>query len=146
MANKSTTNLRIFERPVDERTYEKGWKEILKTHFKCEDVQLVGRKGQSQYGLDVIGFRIKGGEKEEIGVQCKLKSTGTPLTKAEVEEEIDKLLARPIALPTKYYIVSTSLNDVKMLEAQSAAEQKLKKEGKSIPRPSIASRPRASAS
>ena len=75
---------RIATKPVNDKIYELGWKAILEVHYKCTEVQLGGRNGQKQYGLDVMG-NLNGNPDEEIGIQCKWKGEGKKLTKLEID-------------------------------------------------------------
>jgi len=59
------------------------WKRILQD----QNLQLVGRKGQSQQGVDLIGRRD--GTLNWIGIQCKVR-TGGHLTREEVREDATK--------------------------------------------------------
>jgi hypothetical protein len=63
--------------------------------------------------LDIIGHRDRD-PKQIVGIQCKLKSGRSKLTKKEVAEHIDKALAYRPPL-SEYFIVATSKDDEKLL-------------------------------
>lgn len=122
---------RIATKPDNDKLYELGWKAILEVHFKCTEVQLCGRNGQKQYGLDVIG-NLNGNPNEEIGIQCKWKGEGKTLTVSEIDAEIAKLKTRPAGLPKKYYIVTTAPHDQNLQNHAAEIQKTLRDNGKDI--------------
>ena len=82
----------------------------------------VGTRGQKQHGLDIIGLRDRD-PNQIVGIQCKLKSGRSKLTKKEVRDEIKKAL-RYKPLLSEYFIVTTSKDDAVLLPiAQQAMQQ-----------------------
>jgi hypothetical protein len=124
---------RSFPKPANDKIYEVGWKSILEVAFNCDDARVHGRNGQGQYGLDVTGFQKTDTGRVEIGIQCKWKGPIEKLTKAEVREEIGKLLKRPSTLPKKYYVVATSPNDVNIKEEEESLQKLFTDAGLSSP-------------
>src|ERR1700722_11970428 len=55
------------------------------------DVKRLGRSGQRQYGIDLLGYR-NGDLKNLAGIQCKKKQPNKTLTTTEVRKEVRKAL------------------------------------------------------
>ena len=96
-------------KPSDEQVFERCneilWRCVLGDHT----VQLHGRRGQEQHGVDLTGLR-DGQPERIVGVQCKLKSEGQRLTEAEVRAEVEKALTFSPPL-SEYTIVTTAPDD-----------------------------------
>lgn len=77
------------------------------------NTQRNGRQGQPQAGVDIFG-RPHNGE-EWFGVQCKLKDDlfKTPLTKTEIQSEVDKAKTFQPRL-SEFVIATTAPKDVKI--------------------------------
>ncbi|MCY4399765.1 MAG: hypothetical protein OXE96_10555, partial [Gemmatimonadetes bacterium] len=100
-----------ISKPSDEQAFERCneilWRCILGDH----SVQLHGRRGQEQHGVDLTGLR-DGQPESIVGVQCKLKSEGQRLTESEVRAEVEKALTFSPPL-SEYIIVTTAPDDEK---------------------------------
>ena len=116
-------------KPSDEQAFERCneilWRCVLGDHT----VQLHGRRGQEQHGVDLTGLR-DGQPESIVGVQCKLKSEGQRLTEAEVRAEVEKALTFSPPL-SEYTIVTTAPDDerIQKLAHQlsiSASENRVK--------------------
>jgi len=98
-------------KPSDEQAFERCneilWRCVLGDH----SVQLHGRRGQEQHGVDLTGWR-DGQPESIVGVQCKLKSEGQRLTESEIRAEVEKALTFSPPL-SEYIIVSTAPDDEK---------------------------------
>ena len=101
-----------ISKPCDEQTFERCNVMLWRCILGDESVQLHGRRGQRQRGVDLIGLR-DGKPEQIVGVQCKLKSEGQVLTEAEVRKEVEKALTftPPLA---EYFIVTTAPDDQKL--------------------------------
>ena len=101
-----------ISKPCDEQTFERCNVILWRCILGDESVQLHGRRGQRQRGVDLIGLR-DGQPEQIVGVQCKLKSEGQVLTEAEVRKEVEKALTftPPLA---EYFIVTTAPDDQKL--------------------------------
>ena len=95
-------------KPRDEQAFERCNEILWRRILRDETVQLHGRRGQKQYGVDLTGIR---GDRPEnlVGVQCRLKSEGQSLTEAEVQAELQKALT--FAPPLSEYIIVTTAPD-----------------------------------
>jgi hypothetical protein len=54
--------------PANEQDFERLCLLLLREHWKCPDVELFGRKGQSQQGIDILDLA---GRERPIAAQCK---------------------------------------------------------------------------
>jgi hypothetical protein len=72
-------------------------------------VKRLGRSGQRQYGLDLLGYR-NGDTKKLVGIQCKKKQPNKTLTAAEVQVEVRKALKYKPLL-SEYIIITTAPDD-----------------------------------
>ncbi len=109
---------RQIPKPSDEQAFERCNEILWRCVLGDPAVQLHGRRGQKQHGVDLTGLRD--GEPERIvGVQCKLKSEGQKLTEAEVRAEVKKALT--FSPPLSEYIVVTTAPDDE--EIQKLARQ-----------------------
>src|SRR3984885_6750106 len=75
-------------------------------------VKRLGRSGQRQYGIDLLGYR-DGNLKKLVGIQCKKKQPNKALTTTEVRTEVRKALKYNPRL-TEYIIVTTAPDDTKL--------------------------------
>jgi hypothetical protein len=75
-------------------------------------VKRLGRSGQKQFGIDLIGYR-KQNLKTLVGIQCKKKKPNQVLTATEVRAEVRKALKYKPAI-SEYIIVTTAENDRKL--------------------------------
>src|ERR1700688_782679 len=68
-------------------------KSVILLRLLLEDpgVKKLGRSGQKQYGIDLIGYR-KASLNRPVGIQCKKKKPGEALTAKEVRAEVRKAL------------------------------------------------------
>ena len=99
-------------KPRDEQTFECCNEILWRCILRDATVQLHGRRGQRQYGVDLTGIRDDQPE-NLVGVQCRLKSEGKSLTEDEVRAEVVKALTYSPLL-TEYVIVTTAPDDGKL--------------------------------
>lgn len=83
-------DLRTIDIPkiTDGEKFEHLCRDLWRNNPDYESIVLNGRKGQTQFGVDVFGRNVK--TEEWLGIQCKVKATGQALTKADIETEINK--------------------------------------------------------
>ncbi len=99
-------------KPSDEQAFERCNRILWRCILRDETVKLYGRRGQNQYGVDLIGIRENTPDRI-VGVQCKLKGYGKNLTEVEVRSEVEKALAfRPLL--SEYIIVTTAPDDANL--------------------------------
>ncbi len=99
-------------KPRDEQAFERCNEVLWRCFLGDDSVQLHGRRGQAQHGVDLAGIR-DGQPDSIVGVQCKLKSEGQKLTEAEVRDEVAKALTFSPLL-SEYIIVTTAPDDSAM--------------------------------
>jgi len=105
--------------PANETEFEKNCVVLFRELLGDPNTKRVGTKGQRQQGLDIVGHRNRHSS-QIVGIQCKLKSGKSKLTKTEVNDEIKKALGYKPQI-SEYFIVATSKDDIKLL--QFAQEQ-----------------------
>lgn len=99
-------------KPSDEQAFERCNEVLWRCILNDDNVQCFGRRGQRQYGVDLVGRR--GGKSDRIvGIQCKLKGEGQLLTEKEVRDEVEKALGFTPPL-SEYIIVTTASDDAKL--------------------------------
>ena len=99
-------------KPSDEQAFERCNEILWRCVLGDRSVQLHGRRGQEQHGVDLTGLR-DGQPERVVGVQCKLKGEGQKLTEAEVRAEVEKALTFLPPL-SEYIIVTTAPDDEKI--------------------------------
>lgn len=97
-----------FNLPKPTNEYE--FEDMVEDYFKFNygDAQKYGRKGQKQYGLDIICPTNQG--KQVIGVQCKKYSS---LSSQDIDDILDDIKDMPLSM-TKLVIATTASTDVKI--------------------------------
>jgi len=109
--------------PGDEYSFEKLSCDLWNKICNNNSFQLVGRKGQKQDGVDVIG-RDK--SNNLIGIQCKWKGIGKNLTDKEIQDEVEKTKKFEPPL-SEYYILTTAEKDGELEKlARNITDQHLK--------------------
>lgn len=74
------------------------------------NVNLHGRSGQKQDGVDVYARKISNPNSNWTGVQCKVRSTNRSFTKKELQDEVDNALKFNPSL-SEYYLFTTLSRD-----------------------------------
>lgn len=119
-------NATQISKPTEDVDFEKKCVFLFREILNDPNVKRVGRRGQSQQGVDVIGHRNRDA-KRLVGVQCKVKEEGKELTDTEVRQEVKKALTYSPKL-VEYIIVTTAKDDIKLQQlAQQLARQQAKK-------------------
>ncbi len=103
----------IFDLPKlkDDSFFEDLVCDIFSRKFINPNLQRFGRKGQAQYGLDILGFNF--GTNEIEGIQCK-NHLDVPTNKiqsvmeADITESLEKLKKAGIKLNNFYYVTSAA--------------------------------------
>jgi GNAT superfamily N-acetyltransferase len=101
--------------PRDWTTFEKLCRALWAREWACETVQLHGRSGQKQHGVDIYATPYGGAD--YYGIQCKAKSSAggmiANLTDADIREEVEKAKTFVPRLK-KYIIATTAASDVEI--------------------------------
>ena len=137
--NKNTISSRAIEmsefgppqipKPTDEQAFERCNVILWRCVLKDPTAQAYGRRGQRQYGVDILGCR-DGRPEKPVGIQCKLKGGGKLLSEKEVRDEVEKAMGFNPPL-SEYIIVTTAPNDTSLqslaLELSKAKSEQLKR-------------------
>jgi len=111
---------------VDDSLFEHLCRDLWKSDKKNELVNINGRNGQFQAGVDVFGRIIENGE--WFGIQCKVRKTNQYLTTEEIFDEIEK--AKMFNPTISEYILCTTLDrDAKFQELERNICDELKAQG-----------------
>ncbi len=102
--------------PANWQDFEALCRDLWRQQWSDPATQRNGRQGQPQHGVDVFGRPGQGAD--WAGVQCKLKSqiTGSRLTAAEIEAEVEQARQFNPALAS-FTIATTAPADVRAQEA-----------------------------
>lgn len=108
-------DLRTLDIPkiTDGEKFEYLIRDIYRNNSEYEFVELNGRRGQSQQGVDI--FARKEATGEWIGIQCKCRAKGKNLSRSDIELEIKKAKDFNPKIST-LYIYTTCDRDVKVQE------------------------------
>ncbi|QND47700.1 restriction endonuclease [Rhizobium lusitanum] len=110
-------------KPENHQDFERQCAILWSEKLKDPNLQRLGRSGQNQHGLDIIGIRDDDPRKR-VGIQCKLKSGNGKLTEKEVLREFQAALAIKPPL-TEFHIVTTADRDteIQLFADRLAVEQ-----------------------
>jgi len=93
----------LFPIPRDENDFEDLCVDLLRLHWNRPKLHRFGRKGQRQFGIDIID---EAGTPPLCAGQCKLREYGKSLSATEISAEVNK--ARKFVPPLgKYGILTT---------------------------------------
>lgn len=84
-------------------------KDILKQNTLYQNINIHGRSGQKQDGIDVFAREVE--TRSWIGVQCKVRSTNKPFTRSELLDEINQAKEFNPKIE-KYYLYTTLSRDI----------------------------------
>lgn len=93
-------------------------------------VKRLGRSGQRQYGIDLLGYR-DGNLKKLVGIQCKKKQPNKALTTTEVRTEVLKALKYSPRI-TEYIIVTTVPDDTNLDKLATQLTKRQRDKGRKI--------------
>ncbi len=103
-----------IDRPADEQAFERASRVLWSCELDDPNVQLYGRRGKNQYGVDLFGIR-NGDPNRVVGVQCKQMMIGKELSEASLRAEVKKALTfKPLL---SEYIICTTADDDPDLQA-----------------------------
>ena len=101
-----------LRRPKDNQLFEELIRDLFAKHWRDLNVQVNGRTGQKQDGVDVYGRPNQ--SHLWFGIQCKLREDGG-LTRTDIEKEIQ--MARSFRHPLDTFIIATTLPRDNTLQA-----------------------------
>jgi hypothetical protein len=127
MAGYQATQIR---KPENETAFEKNTSVLFRAFLNDPNVQRLGRRGQKQYGIDLIGHRNRD-PRAPVGVQCKLKGGNRKLSAKEIKTEVGKALKFKPTL-VEYFIVTTAPNDTKLTALAATLSKQQAGKGRKI--------------
>src|ERR1039457_1882827 len=89
---------------TDEHEFERLCLELLRLHWSRPTLQLFGKRGERQFGIDILDL---GGQTPLLAAQCKLKEEHKNLTPSAIQHEVDEATKFIPALG-KYAILTTA--------------------------------------
>jgi hypothetical protein len=89
--------------PQSEVAFEKLCLALLKRHWNRPGLELFGKKGEDQYGVDIFDTL---GEDPIFAAQCKLKEQTKSLTPGAIKEEVEKAKTFPSRID--HYVILTT--------------------------------------
>ena len=93
-----------FQIPKNEADFERMCLELLRRHWSLPGLELFGKRGEAQYGIDILDTS---GSVPVFAAQCKLKEENKTLPPLEIQAEVDKA-KQFIPLLGKYAILTTA--------------------------------------
>jgi len=75
------------EQPANDRDFEILCLRLLRKHWSCPTLELYGRKGERQHGVDILDT---GGGETLRAAQCKLRDRTKAISSVDIRLEIDK--------------------------------------------------------
>lgn len=120
-------DLRTIQIPKidDSVQFETLCRDIWKNNSEFENVDINGRPGQAQEGVDVFGRNSTSGN--WFGIQCKVRKTNKYLTKDEIYKEINKAKLFNPKL-TDYILCTTLERDVNFQKLGREISDELREE------------------
>src|ERR1051326_6899206 len=92
-----------YPKPKNEQDFEELCLQLLRRHWGAPQLQLYGRRGEEQHGIDIVdssgGIPLR-------AAQCKLKEDGKVLSANEVSKEVAKV--KRSKLPVDVYLIMTT--------------------------------------
>lgn len=98
--------------PEDDADFEEKCVILFREVLGDPNVHRLGRSGQAQSGVDLVGNR-NSDPKKVVGIQCKLRAPGHLLKAKEVRDEV-RMAVKFTPHLTEYIIATTAPNDVKL--------------------------------
>jgi hypothetical protein len=127
MTGYSPTHIPI---PKNHADFERKATVLFREILKDPAAKRLGREGQAQYGIDIIGYAA-GNTSRIVGIQCKKKTPNQVLTAKEVRDEVRKALKYKPAI-YKYIIITTAPKDRKLEQLAQTLTQAQKAKGRKI--------------
>ncbi|HWM90484.1 MAG TPA: GreA/GreB family elongation factor [Thermoanaerobaculia bacterium] len=101
----------LYPKPDNEVFFESFCLKVFSAHLKLPHLQKYGRRGQSQFGIDLLSAQPDG----VLGIQCRLKTTSKGLTVEEVDAIIED--ARTFTPPLNELVIATTASRDPVLQS-----------------------------
>jgi hypothetical protein len=76
-----------FAIPTNDDDFEKLCRDILRLHWSCPGLEIFGKRGERQFGIDLLDLS---GKDPLYAAQCKLKEEHKNLPPADIEAEVNE--------------------------------------------------------
>ena len=121
-------DLRTIDIPriTDSVRFEQLCRDLWKNDDVNDPVSFNGRPGQAQDGVDVYGRNTSTGD--WFGIQCKVRTEGSALTKKEIDAEIEQAKKFNPSL-RRYYLCTTLKRDATIQKIERTIIEELSKSG-----------------
>jgi hypothetical protein len=106
--------------PTSDETFEELCLAILKRHWAREGLERFGKKGERQFGVDILDVL---GESPLHAAQCKLKEVWKTLEPAEIRTEVDKAKLFPSKLDHYAILTSAKVSTAAQLAVQAINQE-----------------------
>jgi hypothetical protein len=127
MAGNTPTHIPI---PKNHADFERKAVVLFREILKDPSVKRLGRDGQEQFGVDLVGYRDEKISKV-VGIQCKKKAPTSTLTETEVRDEVKKAL-KYVPKLQEYIIITSAKNDTALDQLAQKLSQAQAKKGRKI--------------
>ena len=127
MAGTTPTHIPI---PKNHADFERKAVVLFREILRDPSVKRLGREGQEQFGVDLVGYRDEKVSKV-VGIQCKKKAPTSALTEVEVRAEVKKALKYSPKL-NEYIIITSAKNDTALDQLAQKLSQAQAKIGRKI--------------
>lgn len=127
MAGNTPTHIPI---PKNHADFERKAVVLFREILKDPSVKRLGREGQEQFGVDLVGYRDEKISKV-VGIQCKKKAPTSTLTETEVRDEVKKAL-KYLPKLQEYLIITSAKNDTALDQLAQKLSQAQAKKGRKI--------------
>jgi hypothetical protein len=97
-------------KPKDWQDFERKTRQLFASVLSDPNVQMHGRSGQPQHGVDIWGYR-NNERSRAVGIQCKRVDDRISAAELEAEVEKAKCFDPPI---TEFFLVTTASRDAKL--------------------------------
>lgn len=94
-----------YPHPDNEKSFEKFCLKLLKRHWNNPHLELLGLRGEKQFGIDIIDLSASTPFR---AAQCKHHEPHMTIPPAEIEEEVAKALTFETSLSLEHYAILTS--------------------------------------
>lgn len=92
-----------YQQPANEKDFEILCLILLQKHWSCPTLELYGRKGEEQHGIDILD--VSGADLLRAA-QCRLLDPGKTIPPAQIRELVEE--AKKFALPLNVYWIMTT--------------------------------------
>src|SRR5258707_6598962 len=116
--------------PKNHADFERKSVVLFQELLSDPSVKRLGRSGQKQYGIDLLGYR-NGDLKKLVGIQCKKKQPNKTLTTTEVREQVRKALKYKPQL-SEYIIITTAGDDTNLDQLATQLTKQQRDKGRKI--------------